>query len=104
MLLQIILAIVAWKRGWKAWALMPLAVTVVLGFAIGVVAGVQGDSFEDVMPLALVLDGACIMTLIVLIARPRKVSVNDHKKAEHTVTYVGVPIEEPILDKKAIVD
>jgi len=74
-MLEIILAIAAWKRGWKGWAFLPIAITAALGFMIGIASGGQGGSFENLLPLALVLDGACIVTLIVLIAKPRKASI-----------------------------
>ncbi len=70
---EAILTIWAWKRGWKAMALIPLGSVLVLGFVIGFVVGLSGGSEEDVGFL-VVLDAIAIIALIIMIARPRRQS------------------------------
>ena len=43
LIIEIILAIVAWKRGWKAWALVPL----LFAFMAGIFFGLMGASPEQ---------------------------------------------------------
>jgi len=94
-ILEIVLTIVAWKRGWKGWALVPIAFAVVIGFVIGAVIRAQGGSLEDVIPLTLVIDGACIVSLIALTARGRqKVHIYSKKPA---APVMGTPTVEPTL-------
>jgi len=95
LILEIILTIVAWNRGWKAWALLPLVVPVALGFVIGMIVGAQGGSMEDIMPIALVLDGVSVVSLIALAARGRQ-EVPTHKE-KPTAPVMDVPTVEPTL-------
>jgi hypothetical protein len=66
-MLEIFLIIVAWRRGWKGWALVPSAI----GFMINLMIGASAGSMDDVLgPVALVGLGV-IVALIVMIASPR---------------------------------
>jgi len=46
-ILQIILSIVAWNRGWKWLALIPILVALPLGFLIGYIGGSMGYTPEE---------------------------------------------------------
>ncbi|MFA5108984.1 MAG: hypothetical protein WC458_00335 [Patescibacteria group bacterium] len=68
LILQIILTVVAWKRGYKAWALIPIVVAVSVGLIIGANGGDPGS--------ALVLDiivGVVLLLMIFLSPRSKKI-------------------------------
>ena len=71
LVLEIILAVAAWRGGWKAWALTPIAVGLFLAFVFGAVMGASGESMNAVVAVGLLLDLAVIGTLVVMVARPR---------------------------------
>jgi len=41
-LTDIVLTVVAWRRGWRGWALVPLAILFLVSFLAGVVCGASG--------------------------------------------------------------
>jgi hypothetical protein len=63
-MLDIILTVFAWRRGWKAWALLPIGITFLAGLLIGF--------SEETIGVILAIGLAEIGTLIYMIARPRK--------------------------------
>jgi len=62
LILEIILTIWAWNRGWKAQALIPLAVVFVIGMIIGVLSG--GN--PDVIQSAILFDILGTIVLLVM--------------------------------------
>jgi len=66
--LEIILTIVAWNRGWKAQALIPVAVIFVIGMIIGVLSG--GNS--DVIQSAILFDILGTIVLLVMAITGKK--------------------------------
>lgn len=52
--IEIGLAVKAWRNGWKAWALLPLASQVALGLFAGVVVAASGASGDQSVGLAAV--------------------------------------------------
>jgi len=71
LVVEIILAVAAWRRGWKAWALAPFAVGLFLAFVFVAVAGASGGSLDAVMAVGLLLDLAVVGTLAAMVAHPR---------------------------------
>jgi hypothetical protein len=71
LILEIGLAIWAWKRGWKGWALLPIGIGLAGGFLIGFIMGASGASMGSILGVGLVCDILLIITLIVMIAKPR---------------------------------
>ncbi len=69
LILEIVLTVAAWRKGWRAWALMPLGVGMSVAFLIGVAIGASGGTAEHVTPLFLLLDLACVGVLIRLAVR-----------------------------------
>ena len=61
-ILEIILTIVAWKRGWKALSLLPIGIA----FGVGLLAGLTGNVTPEFMQVAMFLDGIAIISLIVM--------------------------------------
>jgi hypothetical protein len=83
LVLEIVLTVTAWRRGWKAWALAPVLGCVALGMLIGFVSGINGGDVEGLMGMCLLLDLGCIVSLIVM-------AVKGHK----SVTTTNAPIEQ----------
>ena len=68
LILEIILTIVAWNRGWKAQALIPVGVVFVIGMIIGVLSG--GNS--DVIQTAILFDILGVVALLVMAIKGKK--------------------------------
>ena len=71
LILEIVLTVMAWRRGWKGWALVPMAVALFVGFLWGAVAAASGGSMQDIWGASLLVDLALIGTLIAMVAHPR---------------------------------
>lgn len=61
LILEIILTIVAWKRGWKSMALIPVGVV----FCIGLIVGATGATAATIASL-IIFDVICVIILIVM--------------------------------------
>ncbi len=70
MIIEIVLTVIAWRRGWKWWALIPLGAAVSIAFSVGFVIGMLGGSAGPVMPFFMLLDIGCLLALIILIVLP----------------------------------
>lgn len=62
LVLEIILTIAAWKRGWKGWALLPWVIALVAAFTVSLVRGAATGFVADV-----ILIGA----MIIMVNKPR---------------------------------
>jgi uncharacterized membrane protein YfcA len=71
LVLEIGLAVAAWRRGWRGWALLPLAAVFLVGSIVGLAVGTSGGSVEDVFGTAILLDLTTIVTLAAMVAHPR---------------------------------
>lgn len=71
LILEIILTVAAWRRGWKAWALTPIAIGLSIGFMLGFVIGASGGSMDGVVAVGLLLDLTVVGTLVAMVASPR---------------------------------
>ena len=49
-IVEIILTVVAWRKGWRQRALLPMAIGVAAGFLIGAIVGLSGGSVESIGP------------------------------------------------------
>ena len=85
MFLEICLTVIAWKRGWKGWALLPLAITLATGFVAGAIAYFVNGPEEPPLAIEILSDLALIIALVVMIARPRR-------KAKPAETVVGLSV------------
>lgn len=72
LILEVILTISAWRRGWKGWALLPVAGGLFIAFLVGASSAASGGSTGDLGPAALFIDIACIGILGAMTAYPRK--------------------------------
>ncbi|MFC2069976.1 hypothetical protein ACFLTB_02225 [Chloroflexota bacterium] len=73
--LEIFLTILAWRRGWKGWALLPLVIAFGAAFLFGLIMGISGASEEEALVMSLGFDIACIAVLIGMTAKPRNKSL-----------------------------
>ena len=71
LILEMILMVKAWRRGWRAWALVPLATTLFVGFLVGMAIAASGGTLDTPPPVLLLGDVACVGVLGVMSARPR---------------------------------
>ena len=72
LILEIILTISAWRKGWKGWALLPMGICLSVGFLIGMAVGASGGTMEDVLPLCVFIELAALISLIVMVAKAPK--------------------------------
>ncbi len=68
---EIILTVMAWRRGWKGWALAPMAGVLFVAFLLGSSVAASGGSMEDILGASLLLDLTGIGTLIAMVTHPR---------------------------------
>jgi hypothetical protein len=73
-ILEIGLAIAAWRRGWKRWALLHLGIGFSIGFLADLIISALGASEETVFGVGLTIDTICIGTLIGMVLKPRSVA------------------------------
>ena len=78
LLVEIWLTVVTWKRGWKAWALLPIAVAVCIGMLIGASFD-SASQLADAAPMFLLGDLGVIASLAVM-------SLAGHAHAAETPT------------------
>jgi len=72
LILEIALTVVAWLRGWWWWALLPLGMGLATGFLVGLVVTMIGGSEALIDTVALLIDVAVIVMLVLMIFRPRR--------------------------------
>jgi hypothetical protein len=90
--LEICLAIAAWQRGWKGWALLPPGIAFGIGFLAGLIMGASGASEGSIFAVGLVADVICIGALIAMVIKPRK--KNQYLESEQASETTGVDIHE----------
>ena len=69
MIIEIILTVSAWKKGWKGWALLPLGIGMPLAFVIGIVVNASGGTTGQVAISCLILDVIAIIALGIMTSR-----------------------------------
>ena len=84
MLLQLILVVIAWRRGWKAKSLIPLAGAVAAGFLMGLFGAFDEYSLTGELSLALLIPDllAIIALITMVIVRPEERRVDDNGFAQ----------------------
>jgi hypothetical protein len=74
LLIEIVLAVTAWRRGWKGRALLPFAFVLPVIFIAGVLAGPAGVHGGSFIVASLMGDVAIIGALTYMVRRPRAIS------------------------------
>jgi hypothetical protein len=69
--LEIGLTVAAWRRGWKAWALLPFGIGAVIAIVFGAILGASGVSIDSIMAFGIMFDLACVAALATMVAKPR---------------------------------
>jgi len=69
---EIILTIFAWKKGWRWWALVPVALALLIGLFMGMGVGACGGDVDSVRGISIVLDVLAIIALIVMVTKGPK--------------------------------
>jgi hypothetical protein len=69
---EILLTITAWRKGWRGFALIPMITALGLGGFIGLAVGTSGGNVDNVTPVFLLGDLACIGFLVALSMRGPK--------------------------------
>ena len=83
---EIILTIVAWNRGWRGYALIPLLVVISLGFIVGAAIGDNpADQVSDVSGAGLIFDAFLIIILVGMIIKGRNPHKPDYVPGESTI-------------------
>lgn len=67
LIIEIILTIIAWNRGWKWYSLLPVGIC----FGIGLIAGLSGASASDLEGI-WVLDALAMVALVIMIFAKKK--------------------------------
>jgi hypothetical protein len=70
---EFILTIIAWKRGWKWWAILPAAIAMIAGFIVDLVVGALGMHDFYTGLVSIILDAFIILALVIMIIRRRQV-------------------------------
>lgn len=95
LLFEIWLTVVAWRKGWRMYALLPLGIGMIVAFLVGMAVGASSGSIEHTAPVFFLLDLICLGVLIgMAIRKPQRV-----QSAE--MPEVGVPAEVEASSVKA---
>jgi hypothetical protein len=70
--IEIILAWVAWRRGWRWWAVAPIGVTAFFGLLLAVALQSTGGTLEGALPAVALGELACVGALVVMAVKPPK--------------------------------
>ena len=63
LILEIVLTIVAWNKGWKWKSLIPVGSALLVGFIYGILVGMSGG---EISPLIVIGDIAAIIILAIM--------------------------------------
>lgn len=69
LIIEIILTVVAWYKGWKWLSLIPVGVAILLGIIVGMSVGLSGGT--DISG-AIIIDILAIIALIVMCIKGKK--------------------------------
>ena len=92
-IIEVLLTIKAWHKGWRGYALLPLGILIPAGFLLGAVIGASGGGVEQALPAGILLEVACIGILLRLAAKgPHKAPAPELRagqRAAETPAHVG---------------
>jgi uncharacterized membrane protein YfcA len=80
LILEIILTIFAWRKGWRWLALLPMGIALLVGFSIGIGIGANGGDPSSVGFGAVFIDIIAIIALIIMVAtKPKSAEVKENE-------------------------
>jgi len=82
LIVQIVLTVIAWNRGWRWLALIPIGMALTIGLLIGV--GIRLNGGTDIPGGVIILDIVAIVALILMCVISRNVEVENDKPAGNT--------------------
>lgn len=81
---EIILTIFAWRKGWRWWALVPVALALLIGLFMGMGVVASGGDVDSVRGISIVLDVLAVIALIVMVTKgPKTSEVKETKDIEN---------------------
>jgi hypothetical protein len=72
LLIEICLISKAWKKGWRGWALLPVAIGWAFCFMVGLAVGATGGSADAVLGISLLAEVGIITVLAVMAVKERQ--------------------------------
>lgn len=81
LIIEIILTIFAWRKGWRWLALLPMGIALLIGLLIGFGIGASGGEVTSGGP-AIVIDIMAVIALIVMVAKGPKSKETELPKNE----------------------
>lgn len=69
LIIEILLAVSAWRKGWHAAALIPIVVGFLVAFFVGAIIGESGIDTGAALIFGLLVDVGIIVTLAIMIAK-----------------------------------
>lgn len=84
LILEIILTIFAWRKGWRWLALLPMGIALLIGFIIGISIGANGGNVSSIGGGAIVIDIMAVIALIVMLVKGPKGSEQAKEEKENT--------------------
>jgi hypothetical protein len=80
---EIILTIFAWRKGWRWYALLPLAIAFGIGFFMGIGIGASGGDISTVKGIGIIFDILAVIVLIVMCVKgPKSKELSETPKTE----------------------
>ncbi len=82
---QVVLTVIVWRRGWKALALLPLGIDLILALSIAIIGNAYQVDLEAINNMVFIFDIAATIALGIMVGVKRQIAVNvssDGKTAE----------------------
>lgn len=69
LLIEIVLTIVAWRKGWGSRALLPLGIAAAIAFLAGLTVGLTDGTEATLRTVALIVDLSALAALAIMVMR-----------------------------------
>lgn len=80
LIIEIILTVFAWRKGWRWAALLPTAIALLIGLFMGFGVGASGGNVEGAMGMGIILDILAVIALIIMVVKGPKTNNNNEIK------------------------
>ena len=96
LIIEIALTVAAWRKGWRARALLPLGIGMLLAAFVALVAASAGVSPEVITGSLILFDLAAVAVLIFMSAKaPRSAGIKKASPAAENTQADGLPVVTP---------
>jgi len=68
LIIEIILTIFVWRKGWRWWAIVPVGLALLIGLSIGFGIGISGGDTSTIGMSSILIDLAAICALVIMLA------------------------------------